>query len=161
VGRAALRATTAPAIAVPASAAHVPAFVATALGERWAEIVARLLARGAVTALARELASQAGLLHIDDTCLPPVWQLCVERDSLRTDALRDKLCAALQAELGAPCALVLQAGVPEDTPARRDALERERRQSQAEATMRNDPLVLELMSRFKSARLVPGSIKPI
>ena len=161
VGSAALRATPAPAIAVPASAAQPPAFVATPLGGRWAEIVARLLARGAVTALARELALQAGLLHIDETRQPPVWQLCVERDSLRSDALRDKLCLALQAELGAPCALVLQAGVPEDTPARRDALERERRQSQAEATMRNDPLVLELMSQFKSARIVPGSIKPI
>ena len=85
----------------------------------------------------------------------------VERDSLRSDALRDKLAAALEAELGEALQLSLHKRVPLDSPARRDAAERERRQQQAEAAIRNDPLVLELMAQFKSARIVPGSIKPI
>jgi DNA polymerase-3 subunit gamma/tau len=56
---------------------------------------------------------------------------------------------------------MLSSAVPQDSPARRDAAERERRQRQAEAAIRNDPLVLDLMSQFKSARIVPGSIKPL
>jgi DNA polymerase-3 subunit gamma/tau len=58
-------------------------------------------------------------------------------------------------------ALTLTSGVPQDSPARRDAAERERRQRLAEDAIRNDPLVLDLMSQFKSARIVPGSIKPL
>jgi DNA polymerase-3 subunit gamma/tau len=104
---------------------------------------------------------QAGLAHIDEHTRPATWQLLVERDSLRTDALRDKLCSAVQAELGEPCQLMLRPGVPTDSPARREALRREQRQAQAEASIRADPLVRELMSQFKSARIVPGSIKPL
>jgi DNA polymerase-3 subunit gamma/tau len=158
-GGAALRAKLAPAIAVPI--ATPPAFSPTGLGTRWAGIVGELLGSGAINALARELALQAGLVEIDTSTQPPIWRLCVERDSLRTDALRDKLGLALAAVVGAPGQLVLEPGVPEDSPARRDALERERRQSQAEAAIRSDPLVLDLMAQFKSARIVPGSIKPV
>ncbi len=75
--------------------------------------------------------------------------------------MRDKLCQALVAGLGQPLQLVLHAGVPQDSPSRRDAAERERRQRLAEAAIRNDPLVVELMSQFSTARIVPGSIKPI
>jgi DNA polymerase-3 subunit gamma/tau len=38
--------------------------------------------------------------------------------------------------------------------------ERERRQRVAEQTIHNDPLVQALMSQYKTARIVPGSIKP-
>ena len=31
----------------------------------------------------------------------------------------------------------------------------------AEAAIRSDPLVVELMAQFSTARIVPGSIKPI
>jgi len=159
-GSAALRATAASAIAVPTAAAPVE-LVTTALGDRWAERVERLLQGAAVSALARELAVQAGLQQIDDTAVPPRWDLLVERDSLRSDALRDKLCAALQAELGQPLQLRLLPGVPADSPALRQAQQRARAQQRAEASIRNDPLVVELLSQFKSARIVPGSIKPI
>jgi DNA polymerase-3 subunit gamma/tau len=160
-GTAALRAAAAPAIAV-ATVAPAPArLVPTALGQRWAELVARLVQTGAVGALARELAWQAGLVQIDADTEPPTWRLQVERDSLRTDALRDKVCQALQAELGEALQLRLENAVPEDSPARRDAAERERRQRLAEAAIRSDPLVLDLMSQVKSARIVPGSIKPL
>jgi DNA polymerase III subunit gamma/tau len=161
-GSAALRAAAAPAIAVATAAPPLAAvLVPTALGEQWAGLAARLVQSGAISALARELAWQAGLVRIDQETQPPTWQLQVERDSLRTDVLRDKLCQALQAELGQPLQLRLDNAVPTDSPARRDAAERERRQQLAEAAIRNDPLVLDLMAQVKSARIVPGSIKPL
>ena len=159
-GSAALRAASPPALAVPAPPAATP-FVATPQGDRWAGLVAGLVRDGAVAALVRELAQQAGLERIDASTQPPTWHLQVERDSLRSDTLRDKLCLALAAALGEPLQLLLHDAVPQDSPARRDAAERERRQALAETAIRNDPLVLELMAQFKSARIVPGSIKPI
>jgi DNA polymerase-3 subunit gamma/tau len=85
----------------------------------------------------------------------------VEREALRAPALRDKLAAALAATLGHALQLELQAGTPDDTPARRDAGERLRRQAAAEAAVQADPLVGELLRQFKTARIVPGSIKPV
>jgi DNA polymerase-3 subunit gamma/tau len=159
---AALRTAAAPAIAVPASPpAADDKLVLTPLGDRWAALVQNLSRRGTLTALVRELAWQAGLERIDDRTQPPTWHLLVERDSLRTDALRDKLCQLLAAESGQPLQLALQAQVPQDSPARRDAAERERRQRHAEEAIRSDPLVVDLMSQFKGARIVPGSIKPL
>ena len=161
-GSAALRAAAPPALKVPAAPPQAAAsFVATPLGERWAELVGRLVQAGAIAALVRELAAQAGLDRIDESTQPPIWHLLVERDSLRTDALRDKLRQALVAELGQPLQLQLHAQVPLDSPSRRDAAERERRQRQAEAAIRSDPLVVDLMAQFSTARIVPGSIKPI
>ena len=159
---AALRASPPPSLAVAAPAPpDATPLQTTPEGDRWAATVGRLVAAGAVQALVRELAQQAGLERIDDSSAPPTWHLLVERDSLRTDALRDKLAQALTTELGQPVQLQLHARVPQDSPARRDAAERDRRQREAEAAIRNDPLVLDLMSQFKSARIVPGSIKPI
>jgi DNA polymerase III subunit gamma/tau len=147
----------APAFA-PAPPAPAPAPPADrALGDRWQRIVTALAGRGAVTALVRELALQAGLVAIDGAR----WTLVVERESLRAPALADRLAAALAAELGAAVTLDVQPGAPEDTPARRDAAERARRQAEAERTIHDDPVVQTLMSQFKSARIVPGSIKPI
>ena len=134
--------------------------VQTALGDRWADLVPRLCERGAA-ALVRELAMQAGLRLVDEGAAPPRWHLLVERETLRTPALRDKLAAVLAAELGQPIVLELESGVPDDTPARREAAERQRRQAVAEETIREDPVVRELMTQFKSARIVPGSIKPV
>jgi DNA polymerase-3 subunit gamma/tau len=129
----------------------------TPLGDRWADVVARLLQRAGVAGLVRELALQGGLVQQEG----PAWTLRVERESLRSATQRDKLQAALRDLLGdADLTLTLEAGVPTDTPARRDAAERERRLRDAEATIRNDPLVQEMMAQFKTARIVPGSIKP-
>ncbi len=159
-GSAALRAPAPPTLAVAATP-PAPALVTTPLGDRWAELVARLVHSGAVAALVRELAQQAGLERIDGDTAPPTWHLQVKRDSLRTESLRDKLCQALGAELGEALQLALHAAVPQDSPARRDAAERQRRQRRAEEAIRSDPLVQELMSQFKTARIVPGSIKPL
>jgi DNA polymerase-3 subunit gamma/tau len=131
----------------------------TPLGDRWADAVARLNERQAVTALVRELAMQAELIAIDGSD-PPCWRLRVEREPLRTAPLRDKLQAALAETLSEPLRLDVEAGVATDSPARRDAAERERRQREAERVIHNDPLVQELMGQFSTARIVPGSIKP-
>jgi len=145
-----------------AAAAFAPAAappVRTPLGDRWAQAVAQLVERQSVAALARELAMQAELVAIDPG-ETPCWRLRVERETLRAIALRDKLQAALVDALGQPLRLELEAGVATDSPARRDAAERERRQREAEETIHNDPVVRELMSQFSTARIVPGSIKP-
>jgi DNA polymerase-3 subunit gamma/tau len=148
------RATPAPARASP------PPLEPTPLGERWAAIVALLNQRQAIAALVRELAMQAQLVDQSDGA-QPLWRLRVERESLRAPALADKLRHALAEALGiAPLRLEIEAGAVTDTPARRDAAERERRQREAEELVRNDPLVQEMLAQFPTARIVPGSIKP-
>ena len=147
------------AVLPPASAAAA-ALVHTPFGERWAGIVAMLEQRQLITALVRELALQAELIEQHDGAAP-LWRLRVERESLRAAPLRDKLQAALAEALGiAPLRLELEAGTVQDTPARRLAAERQRRQQEAEQTIHNDPLVQEMLAQYKTARIVPGSIKP-
>jgi len=89
------------------------------------------------------------------------WTLVVERDSLRSDALRDRLASALSAELDAPQSIEIEVGVPGDSVARRDAWERQRRQSEAEQQIHDDPAVQSLLAQFKTARIVPGTIRPL
>ena len=116
--------------------------------------------RQLITALARELALQAELIERHDGAAP-LWRLRVERESLRTAALRDKLQSALAEALGiAPLRLELVAGTPNDTPAKRMNAEKQRRQQEAEQIIHNDPLVQDMLAQFKTARIVPGSIKP-
>jgi len=137
-----------------------PAEPPSALGDRWYALVQQLSEQGALAALTRELAWQAGLVSVDETQSPPHWCLCVERESLRSSVLRDKLAAAIEGALGVPLALVLEPGVPADSPARRDAAARAQRQALAEETILTDPVVQALLGQFKTARIVPGSIKP-
>ncbi|URI08841.1 DNA polymerase III subunit gamma/tau [Aquincola tertiaricarbonis] len=132
----------------------------TALGERWATVVAGLNQKQAVVAMVRELAMQAELIAIDESADKPVWTLRVERESLRTPTLVNKLQAVLADVAGLAVQLLTEAGVPQDSPSLRDRAERERRQREAEQIILNDPVVLGLMSRFPTARVVPGSIKP-
>jgi DNA polymerase III subunit gamma/tau len=56
---------------------------------------------------------------------------------------------------------VLEAGVPADSVARREAWDRLRRQAEAEQLIRDDPAVQDLLAQFKTARIVPGTIKPL
>jgi DNA polymerase-3 subunit gamma/tau len=136
------------------------ALVPTALGARWAELVRQMNDAGSISAFARELAMQAECIALDERAAPIACSLRVERESLRASAQCDKLQAALAALLGAAVRLDVQAGVPQDSPARRDAAERARRQAQAEKIIHDDPLVQALMAQYKTARIVPGSIKP-
>ena len=160
-----LRAPAPPAMAMPAPApAKVVADTVptdTTLGDRWCELLQRLDQGNAVGGMVRELAWQAGAVSVQEDVSGQTWQLLVESESLRTDAQRDRLVAALAVECGMPVTLQLRAGVPEDSPAKRDARQRAQRQSRAEEVIRADPVVVELMSQFKGARVVPGSIKPV
>jgi DNA polymerase-3 subunit gamma/tau len=131
-----------------------------ALADRWQATVRALIEAGTVAALVRELAWQAGLVAIDTRSTPPAWRLAVAREPLRSAALADKLALALAAHLGEPVHVAVEAGQPTDTPALRDAAERARRQAAAEATIQSDPVVRELLQQFKTARIVPGSIRP-
>ena len=132
---------------------------ASALADRWARTARRLADEGRLTGLVKELAWQGGLVSVHEGP-PAVWRLRIAHESLRSDALREKLTEALSQSLGQSLRLELEAGDGGDTPARRDAAERARVQARAEAVMRDDPLVQSLLQQFSTARLVPGSIKP-
>jgi DNA polymerase III subunit gamma/tau len=144
-----------------APTARAPSLQTTPLGDRWAALVQQMVQRGLVAALVRELAMQAQWIDEAPGADGACWRLRVERESLRNAVLRDKLQAALATVHAAPVTLELVDGVPTDTPALRDAAARAQAQAQAEQTMTTDPVVRELMSQFKTARIVPGSIKPV
>jgi DNA polymerase-3 subunit gamma/tau len=149
-------------IVAPALARALPiAVTRTALGDRWAALVAELNTQGAVVALARELAMQAELTAVAPPGQPAVWQLTVGRESLRTAALVDKLQAALRPLVGPELQLQVSPGVAQDSPARRDAEAAALRQEEAENLIQNDPAVMAILSQFSTARLLPGSIKPV
>lgn len=142
------------------NSAPAPSLQRSALGDQWADAVRPLISRGSISALVRELALQAELVAVERQDGTPVWRLRVERESLRADPLREKLQAALQAAGIEPLRLLVESGAVQDTIARRDTEAREAAQREAEALIRNDPAVRELMQQFTSARIVPGSIKP-
>ena len=132
------------------------------MGDQWSALMRPLAAAGAVLAMVRELAWQAEL-----TAVSPAegggrcWQLRVERESLRNPSLASKLAAALGAALGEAVQLEVLAGAAQDSLSRRDALDREIAQRVAEQRIEHDPIVQALMAQFSTARIVPGSIKPL
>ncbi|SFR75458.1 DNA polymerase-3 subunit gamma/tau [Mitsuaria sp. PDC51] len=130
--------------------------VPTALGERWHALAPQL----GLNALARELALQAECLEIDEAAEPQRWRFRVERESLRQPGLQEKLQAALTALTGKPARVEIEAGRASDSPALRDTLAVRARQRQAEAIILEDPEVQQLLAQFKTARILPGSIKP-
>ena len=132
----------------------------TELGDRWAQVVEQMVQQGSVSALVRELAMQSECVAIDTDSAGTVWRLRVEREMLRAPVHRDKLQAALSQHLGQALRIEVEAGAAQDSPSLRATAERERRQREAEQIIHNDPLVQALMSQYKTARIVPGSIKP-
>ncbi len=144
------------------TATTAPRRVPTAMGQLWFDTLRPLVARGVVAALVRELALQAELLDVQP--LPEGgrrWRLRVERETLRAPPLAVKLAAALQAALGEPVQLDIEPGAAQDSIARRNAAAREAAQQEAEAIIHADPAVRELMAQFRTARIIPGSIKPL
>lgn len=131
--------------------------VPTPFGERWASLVPQL----GLNALARELALQAECVAIDDQASPQRWRFRVERESLRQPALQDKLQAALSAHLDTAVELTIEPGRATDSPALRDTMATRARQRRAETIILEDPEVQQLLSQFKTARILPGSIKPL
>ncbi|MDE2094600.1 MAG: DNA polymerase III subunit gamma/tau [Burkholderiales bacterium] len=135
-------------------------FTPTALGARWAELVRAMNDADSISAFARELAMQAQCVALDEQAEPVLCRLRVERESLRASAPCEKLQAALGVARQRAVRLEVETGVADDSPARRDAAERARRQAQAEQIIHDDPLVQALMAQYKTARIVPGSVKP-
>ncbi|MGZ5185885.1 MAG: DNA polymerase III subunit gamma/tau [Caldimonas sp.] len=132
-----------------------------AAADRWAELVEGLVAAGSIAAMVRELAMQAECTAIFEAGAETVWRLRVERENLRAPALRDRLQAALVEAVQRPARLEIEAGPAGDTPAARAAEERQRRQAEAEQVIHDDPLVKALLAQYKTARIVPGSVKPL
>jgi len=126
----------------------------------WTALVQRLAASGAIAAMVRELAMQAECIRVVDGADGRLWQLRVERENLRTPALRERLQAALAQSEGRAERIEIEAGAVADTPAAREAAERDRRQAEAERVIQDDPLVKALMAQYKTARIVPGSVRP-
>ncbi len=147
-------------MAAAAPALAIKSHQDTALADRWHAVVARMNEAQSITALARELAMQSALTALDDQAQPPLWTLMVEREALRAPVHQEKLTAALSALLGAPQQLNVSQGQASDTPAQREAAAREQRAADAERVVHEDPLVQAMLSQFKTARIVPGSIKP-
>jgi len=129
--------------------------------ERWIELVRRLVEAGSIAAMVRELAMQAEGLAVVEGQGETLMRLRVERENLRTPALREKLQAALAEALRRPVRLELEAGAAVDTPAERAAEARRQRQARAEQEIHDDPLVKALLAQYKTARIVPGSVKPL
>ena len=154
--------------AVPASAAAATSTAAPradadgagALSERWDALMRGIAAQGALSGLVRELAWQSTLVSVESG-QPPVWRLEVGHDSLRGTALAERLAEMLETHAGLRVRLQVEAGQPQDTPARRDSVERARRQHEADEAIRDDPVVQELLQLFRTARIVPGSVKPL
>lgn len=151
----------------PAPIAVAPAPVGVAAAEpvastpdadRWCDVMRRLIERNAVSALTRELGWQGHCTGFDEAT--GRIALTVERETLRQPAHVDKLQAAVRALLDREVTLAVTAGTALDTPAKRDAAARLQRQRDAEATIHNDPVVLQYMQQFPTARIVPGSIQP-
>jgi DNA polymerase-3 subunit gamma/tau len=132
-----------------------------AAAERWVEMVRRLIEAGSIAAMVRELAMQAEGVAVVEAAGETLWRLRVERENLRTPALRDKLQAAVAEAMRTPARLELEAGAAVDTPAERAAEARRQRQARAEQEIHEDPLVKALLAQYKTARIVPGSVKPL
>ena len=144
---------------VASTAAATPEEGGQALMERWCVWVMELVQANAVTALARELAMQAQCLAADEAS--EVLRLRVRSESLTGEALVVKLTEALRQHTGKNWSLQVRVGEVSDSVALRETRRRERRQAQAEAMIRQDRLVQDLLGQFPGAQLVPGSVRPL
>ncbi len=151
------------AVGTPAAspvAAPETAVISPAYGERWNALVHQMVDAGAIGALVRELAMQAQCVFIDEAAQPALFRLRVERENLRAAAQVEKLQTALGECLHVVVHVDALPGIAADSPARREQAERDRLQAQAEQVIHDDPVVRLLLSQYKGARIVPGSIKP-
>ena len=134
---------------------EVPQIEVTPEGEFWHKLVMEMSAAETINALVRELGLQSQLVARDtDT-----WMLRVERESLNSTTSRERLQKALETA-GYPVRLAVEVGRVQDSPAKRNAAAAAQRQAGAEAIILNDPYVQSLMRDY-SAKIVPGSIKPL
>ena len=140
------------------SSAAPPAFTPSPEGSFWHALVQELIAREAITALARELALQSQLIARGEG----VWTLRTANATLAQPATAARLQAALQAA-GHAITLQVQTGETADltdTPARRNAQHAAARLQAARELLMADPFVQHI-TRELGARLVPGSLKAL
>jgi DNA polymerase-3 subunit gamma/tau len=145
----------------PSPPSPLPAASDRAAADRWTEAVQHMIDSASIGAMVRELAMQAECLAVVDGALEQVWRLRVERENLRAQPLRERLQAALAESLRRAVRIEIDAGTAIDSPAERQSAERRRRQAEAEQTIHDDPLVQALLAQYKTARIVPGSVKPL
>jgi len=139
----------------------LPPFERTELGTRWYALIGRCAEAGKLVAMVRALAMQSELFHCDAEGESPTWRLRVNLETLRNPALADKLAAILRELTGQNLQLAVEMGDPQDTPLKRDAAEADRKQRAAIDEIQSDATVRALLAQFQTARILPGSVKPL
>jgi DNA polymerase-3 subunit gamma/tau len=150
-----------PATPATAPASSAPAHPAHPANDAWVALVRQMIEQGLIAALVRETAMQAQCVGHDSSADTERWQLMVARDSLCTDAHRERLEQAMSNARGKVVQLALERGATHDTPAVREQAERLRRQQQAEALIQGDAWVQNLLRQHPGARIVADSIQPL
>ena len=155
----------APAPRAPAQAFAPPPALApferTELGTRWYALISQCSEAGKLIAMVRALAMQSELVECEPAGEAPTWRLRVGLETLRNPALADKLAAILRELTSQNIQLVVEMGDPQDTPLKRDAAEADRRQRAAIDEIQSDATVRALLAQFQTARILPGSVKPL
>jgi DNA polymerase III subunit gamma/tau len=136
-------------------------FERTELGTRWYALISQCSEAGKLIAMVRALAMQSELVECEPAGEAPTWRLRVGLETLRNPALADKLAAILRELTGQNVQLVVEMGDPQDTPLKRDAAEADRRQRAAIDEIQSDATVRALLAQFQTARILPGSVKPL
>ena len=136
-------------------------FERTELGTRWYALITQCAEAGKLIAMVRALAMQSELVACDADGETPAWRLHVGLETLRNPALADKLAVILRELTGQALQLVVEMGDPQDTPLKRDAAEADRRQRAAIDEIQSDATVRALLAQFQTARILPGSVKPL
>jgi len=139
----------------------LPPFERTELGTRWYTLIGQCAEAGKLIAMVRALAMQSELVHCETEGESPTWRLRVGLETLRNPALAEKLAAILRELTGQNLQLVVEMGDPQDTPLKRDAAEADRRQRAAIDEIQSDATVRALLAQFQTARILPGSVKPL
>ncbi|OZB75842.1 MAG: DNA polymerase III, subunit gamma and tau [Thiomonas sp. 14-64-326] len=119
----------------------------------WPTLVQRL---DVPAGLPRALAQQSELVAMQGMD----WLLRVPNEQLTRAGSLDKLQTAVRLALGQDIVLRAEAGEVTDSVMQRDARAKAQAQADAEAAIRNDPLVQQLMHDL-GAQIVPGSLKPM
>jgi DNA polymerase-3 subunit gamma/tau len=139
----------------------LPAFERTALGTKWYALIQQCAEAGKLIAMVRALAMQSELVACEPGPEASTWRLRVTLETLRNPALADKLGAILRELTGERLQLAVEMGDAQDTPLRRDAAEADRRQRAAIDEIQSDATVRALLAQFQTARILPGSVKPL
>jgi DNA polymerase-3 subunit gamma/tau len=136
-------------------------FERTELGTRWYALITQCAEAGQLIAMVRALAMQSELVECEPAGEAPAWRLRVGLETLRNPALAEKLAVILRNLTGQNVQLVVEMGDPQDTPLKRDAAEADRRQRAAIDEIQSDATVRALLAQFQTARILPGSVKPL